>query len=388
MLSAALDAELVDAELAKQIVAWPDLDPSAKVLVAAQLVKDKVAVDPEMLFQAGSSGTLARRGLAAVLLKQLDDPRADGLLRGIDASGDPRRDDVRQVMLEMALRYEFARLAPWALQTARSLGAESYVGLLGLRVALRFGQPEAPAWWRQQLRAAADGAQRNRMALLALNVAPWAEGSLFEPLAGSDEPLLHRIGVAGAAVAAKKNVAPAVLDLIALHQALANDWCLVYARLYATDADAAAILTGLVRAYRADLPSATQDLDHTVSATEFLYLKSPQAAGEALRPILSDRRSDINLDRGILLGLLRCRGTGAYAVIAGLPPLDNPNADGLALLLLARSGGPMNGQQMSDLTLLIRGGLDIPEVLRVQAAWLYVKRTGQAQAALAKALEP
>jgi hypothetical protein len=74
-------------------------------------------------------------------------------------------------------------------------------------------------------------------------------------------------------------------------------------------------------------------------------------------------------------------------VIAGLPPLGNPNADGLALLLLARAGGPMNPQQMSDLSLLIRGGADIPDVLRVQAAWIYLKRTGQAQAALAQVLE-
>jgi hypothetical protein len=388
MVSAALDAELVDAELAKQIIGWPDLDISAKVVVAAQLVKDKQPVDRDMLFQATVKGNLARTGLVAVLLTELDDPRAAGLLRAIDTSTDAHRDELREMMLQTAVRYEFARVGPWAMQTARSLGPESRVGLMGLRAALRFGQPEAPAWWREQFMSADGPAQHNRLALLALNVAPWADPALFEPLERSDEVLLKRIGVAGAAIAAKKNVAPAVVDLIGLHHPMANLWCLAYAKLYASEADAPAILLALVKAYNPESNSATADLDNTVSAAEFLYERSPAAAGEMLRPILADHQTDTDLVRGILLGLLRCRGTQAYAVCAGLPPLGTANADGLALLLLTKTDQPMNPQQMRDLMLLIRGGADIPDVLRVQAAWFYLKRTGQVQAALAKVLAP
>src|SRR5205823_2176074 len=74
IVSAHLETDMLDAEQAAEIVGWPDLDSSVKVIVAAMLAGQKKFDQPELAKKALQSDNLARRGLAALTLLQLGDP--------------------------------------------------------------------------------------------------------------------------------------------------------------------------------------------------------------------------------------------------------------------------------------------------------------------------
>ena len=140
----------------------------------------------------------------------------------------------------------------------------------------------------------------------------------------------------------------------------------------------------MIQAFTGPERNRAQRLDDAVSATQMLMEKYPTNAPEILRPILSDPQVDPILVQGILLGLIRAESKKSYASFADLPQPKDINAQGLWLLLRARSDEPLDAAQMNDLATLVRGGgvLRDKEALRVQAAWIYLKKSNQTQKAL------
>lgn len=388
LISAAMGSDLLPAGVCHQLMAWPGLDPAVKLIVATRLAGEGELTDTAVLGEAMASQVLGRRGLAALLLHQFGDPAGTRALQELDASTDPQRDVVRAMLLQTALREGFSRCANWAHAVATEPEAPPRLALLALRVAMRFSEPHSAAVWTQRFEAAGDAADRMRLALLALRMAPWVEPAMFEALEAGESPLVRQIGATGRAVAAgEPDLAEQAVRLLLTHYPRANQWALDYARERATPQVAQLILLGVIRAYE-DGPARTrvQRLDDAVEATRSLYERFPTIAAKLLRPILSDAETDPLLIQGILLGLVRCQAdTGP--VVAGLPPFRDMDAQGLALLLRARSGQPLDDTQVQDLALLVRGGGKLEDSLRVQAAWIYLERTGQLDAALAQLLD-
>jgi hypothetical protein len=260
--------------------------------------------------------------------------------------------------------------------------------VLALRTALRFGEARAAALWRQRYDAATDSAMRIRLALTVLRLAPWLEAGLFDVLCASDDPLIRQAGKAGKAIASGgRDVPDQVVALVQMQQPTMNSWALSYAEDDAKPSDAELILLGLILGYEeGPVASRGARLEIAVRATQTLFDKQPDSAKNLLRPILTSPQTDAALLEGILLGLVRSQEGRAREVVDGLGPFATANADQLALLLLTRQNQPLDERQMNDLRLLVRGGGNLEDSLRMQAAWTYLKRTGQKQLALAQVL--
>jgi hypothetical protein len=390
MITAALDADLLSDDQIVQLLDWPGLDIAVRTLLCGPLVQHGRAKDvpPTVLAEAIKSDNLGRQALAAALLTQMGDARGPTGLTAINASDDPRRDRVRLMTLEAATRYRLDQLAPWATQIAAAPDTSAPLANLALRVAMRFGQPEAVAQWRKRYGSVADPAERIRLALLALRVAPWQAPDLFAPLQAADDPLLKAMGQAGNAIAAKRDIPDAVVNLIQLHHPMANQWALQYARDDAAELDAKMIFLALILGFDSAPPKIQpQLLDDAIAAAQAMIQRFPDDAIKLLNPIVADAQSNSVLVQGILLGLLRSRDVDAYRVIEGLPPFTTVQPQALATLLLARTDRPMTVTQVDDLALIVRGGGRIQDSLRVQAAWCYLQRIGQAKGALAAVLK-
>ena len=387
MVSAAIDSKLLTIDQSKQLVTWPGLDLAIKVIVAAKLVQEHQLTDIGFLQQALQSDNLARRCMASLLLLQLGHEDQRQSLDELNRSTHPQRDQVRRMLMKTAIRYELNQAASWAYSICIDPKTDPKLGLVALHAALRLGWHGAMDMWRERFTSAQDPAQRIRLAFIALESAPWVKRNFFAPLITDNETLIQRIGQAGAAIASGQQIDLAVVSMIEMRHPLANRWALRYAQNHASNTDARMILLGLIMSFEDYDPQARpKTLHQVISATRILSERDANATAALLRPILEAPKTDALLAQGILLGLIRSSGDQPSRTIAGLGTFTHPKTNTLAIVLLAKDGQPLSKSQLNELKLLVRGGGDLPKDLRLQAAWAYLKRTNQAQMALAKAL--
>lgn len=385
VVTAALDGELLTPEQANQIVAWPGLNDGVKILIAASMFGD-VTVEREALReQSKTASKLGRRGLASLMLLQMDQPGGIEGLQELDRSGDTERDVVRAMLLNTALRHDFDRVTDWARAIAADADTSPILRMLALQAAMRFGDEQAYALWETRLRQSTDVAELNRLALVALQLSPYLPPRLFDPLIASDDPMLRGFGQAGQAVAAgQPDASERVLALLELRHPLAIQWLLRYAAQEADVTEAQIILLGLIYHVRdADRDVRGTLLNQTVLAAETLHNLNPDAAIKLLRPVLVDPQTDPLVAQAILLGLLRSTEDGADRVLADHEGFINATTQALALLLRATRGQPLTDAQIADLGLVVGSNL-LEDTLRMQAAWCYLKYTDRDRDAIAE----
>lgn len=387
MISAAIDNELLTIDQHQQLVAWPGLDLAVKVIVAAKLVQENQLKNANFLSEALKADNLARRGMASLLLLQLGDDSQLQFLSELNQSTDPQRNQVRRMLMKTAIRYEFHRAASWAYGICLDPKTDPKLSLIALHTALRLGQRGATDLWKERFTSVQDPAQRIRFALMAMETVPWLTRDFFTPLTTDNDALIQRIGHTGAAIASGQQIDLAVISMIELRHPAANRWALRYAQNLASDQDARMILLGLIMSFEDYEPRIRgKALSQVISSTRILAKRDADAAAALLRPILASSKTDPLLKQGILLGLIRTSGDRPSRAIAGIQSFNHPKANTLAIVLLAKDGQPLSPTQLNELKLLVRGGGNLPQDLRLRAAWAYLKHTKQTQLALTTAL--
>lgn len=387
VVTAAMDSKTLTTAQCKEILAWQGMDAGVKVIVAADLLQEKQAVPAEVLKEAAKSDNLARRGMANLLLMQLGDADASKAMQEIVASNDPRKEATLEMMLQTAMHYELDRTAPWVMTLATDTKSNPRMAVFALRTALRLNAPGAAEAWRQQFASSGDAAQRTRLALVALQASPWVSPKLFDPLKSSEESLIKQIGVAGAAVASRKDAGKAVADLAAMQNAIVNGWIVTYAARHADAKDRREIAMALIRtSVTGSERGRAERLDDAVSATEILVEKDAESAPALLKPILTDPKTDGLLCRIIVLGLVRSQTPAAVKVVEGVDRVSDSQANDFLLVLRAKHGQALSPGDLNLLSLLVRGAGDPPHSVRIQAAWAYLKHTKQEKAAMQQVL--
>lgn len=386
LISAALDDHLLPAAQAKQLLAWPGLSRYVKVLLIARRFDTEGRKHLKLLRQAAKSKKIGERSLASLLLYELNDPAGIKGLQALDRSTSSKRDVVRAMLLMTALRQKFHRARQWAYAIATEHGVDPNLQLLAERVAMRFGSRATDNLWaRQYAAAAAHPAHQMELAMLVLHLSPWLPASLFKPMLADPDPLVQQIGRTGRAIAqGKANAADQIITLIQQQYPPANQWAYNYASTQAKPSNAQMIYLGLIVAYKQGAAAGRmRRLNTAVQAAQALYEQDPKVATHLLRPVLASPKTDPMLVKGILLALVRTQKPGTVAVIRGLHQFSTLDADDLATLLRAKHAGKMTRSQMRDLSLIVRGGSALEPPLEIQAAWAWLKRTGQSQAVLA-----
>ncbi|MFP4143845.1 MAG: hypothetical protein ACLFV3_01760 [Phycisphaeraceae bacterium] len=391
VVAAAMDDELLPDAAIGEMLAWDDLDTGVRLLLLQTLVARGDIDDPAPMHEALDSRRLARRSLAGLLLHQLGDPAGVRVLAELDRSDAPQRDAVRAMLLRTAARHELGRAATWAHAAATDEDAPAGLKRLALEVALRLGEPRAAERWREAFAAAGDDLlERRRLAMIALEVAPWVRPGLFSPLIESGEDFERQVGEAGRAVAqASPHAAEAVGRLVRTGHAGATQWAVGWSAKRADPAGARAVARVVIEQAEAGPRAGRMDrLEFAMQAAAVLARRDPDGAVELLEPLLTEGGTDADLTRVILLGLTQAEQENQWRWVAGLPRLPRLADEQLALLFRARSGRALSQRQLRDLGLIVRGGGEVPPPLRLQAAWLYLERTGRAGRATEQLFRP
>jgi len=389
LIAAAMDEDLLPTASAQQLLNWPGLALPVKLVVATRLLETEQFDRPNLLVDALKSEKLGQRALAALLLHQLNDPRGTAALAEVDRSTKVGRDAVRSELLRTAVRHKFHRVADWALGVAMEPGVDEKLAWSGLATALRFGQPSAAAKWKALYEShAGNAAQQRLLALMLLRVAPFVDARAFDALLSSGDALVAEMGRTGKAIASD---APDLADragaLLKHAHPMVNNWALSYAERDARPDVAQLVLLSLIAAYETgSREDRLERLDDAAQAARLLMEIDPATGGDLLRPILT-QATDPRLQQAILLGLLRVEAEGVSAVVEGVT-LNDTEAHRLALVLRARDEATLGDKEMADLRWIVRGATKIQGTLRIQAAWVYLKRTNQIDAAVQRALQP
>ncbi len=385
LVSAALDSDLLSKEDAEQLTRWPGLDPAVRVLVAGKLIADGEALDPAILEEAKASDNVALWGMAALLRLQVGDETARADLERLSRSNSPRRDNVRALVLQTAIKYEFAVVSDWAVSIASEPGVDRTLRYQAMRAALKYGDEGAVALWERQMSGSDNEADRIRMAMLALDVADRLDARVFEVLAGDEVPLIDLVGRVGRSIASGRVDRAAVDELIGMNNILASRWALMYARGIAADdgETAGVVLMSIIRAAddEATRFKATR-MENAVLASEILHAEVP-GGGAVLRGAFADASE--MLKEALLMGLIRSDGDRPDWVVKGMV-FEGRTAEAMALLLRCKHADEMTEQEVASLALVVRGGAGLQEPLRIQAAWTYLKKTHQDRVALARVL--
>ena len=387
LVGAAMDADLLPGDQAQQVIRWPGMDASVRMVVATQLVSDGQFESMPLLTEALASENLYRRSLAALLLHQLGQPEGMAELRKLKDVEARLRHRVHSMVLSTAIEHDLERIGPWALDLAENPDVPYGLTLRALEAALRFKAPGAAQRWQQRLGSETDVAGRLRLGMTALAAAPWATPGSFAPLAADEDPLLAAIGTAASAASDPEAAGPAIVRLVETQYVPAIDWAVSWAREHASDPQRNQVLTAVISAFEPrPQRQLAQRLDQLVEAVRLLADHAPDHAAQQLKPRLSRENGDPVFKQGILLGLVRSHQPRVADILPDISPTDNPTITGLSIFLRARSGRELTPLQQQKFHLLIRGGGGFPETVRLQAAWIYLRRQGLADDALQKVI--
>lgn len=391
LISTALDNDLLHLDDAAQLLAWDDLEIGVKLLIALRLLEAQQFDDVALLREALTARRIGSRAVAAMMLHQLGEQAGTEALHALDRSDDDQRDAARRMIARAALRHDLHRMGAWGYAvTTESDELDPELRRLALRVALRFGDPRAVELWQARFEGSENATDRYRLALLAMEVAPWVEASLFEAMGrATDDALLDQVARTGGAIAkGASDVPEQVVELVRMGHPLMNAWAVGYARDHAEPTDAQLMLMGIVLS----LPDAPPErrlegLRTATRATQVLFEQSAEPAVKLLRPVLADETSDPLLVRAVLLGLMRAREAGGHRVLPEARVFSDSEDRSLALLLRARNEAALSARQMRTLWLLVRGGGGLQDTLRVQAAWCWLELANQTDAALGRVMD-
>ncbi|MEM1107536.1 MAG: hypothetical protein AAGH99_02495 [Planctomycetota bacterium] len=394
LIGAALDGELIHDDTRTALLGWSGLRPGVKLLLATPHVAagEFDADTPGFAEVVASLDNEApgQRGLAGLLLTQLDDPRGNEVIERLIQETQPSADAVQGMLLETAWAHGLTGVASWAYELSVNPDTPPRLEVLALKAAIRFGDPRAEPSWAKRLNDAEEISRRTRLAWLGLEAAPWLSPHRFDAVAEDADPLIAQLGRTGRAVALTRagelphpELEALVIELIETGHPEASRWASGYAEEVGSASLAAAVVT---RTLPGKPRGRARRLNAVVQSTQTLLDLEPTTALELLPTILTEEDADPAWQRGVLLGLIRCRSDAAREVGGRLPEFADPDTEALSLALRLQRDELLSEEQNEALSAVLRGGAELDDSLRVQMAWAYLQRTGQGRAAIAAVL--
>lgn len=387
-LGAAIGADYLTTDQMRQVLSWPELDPSVELLVMSKLMQEGEAPDVDRLREIAAKCTADQttskvfaKLLIAHLEEDSDAKEVQSLLEGLS-------DADRAMMVAFAMRQILVLKLDnlegfvvaengWATTRPR-LHLQSLAALLVIDPDLGLSE------WRAAYDAETSLSQRIRLGLILLNAVEHVDASAFDPLVGDEVQLLDLMGRAGRSVASHQGEAEALWRLLRQEHDPTLAW--VFDTLDGMPVEQRLpVLRGImdhameVREAGADVPAYLYEIARTLESSEAgasgPYLA--QAAG----------RSDTPLCEAFLSALMETKPHVAWDE-QHEPAWPSRRCAVLAAIAEARAGRTLDDRKLELLTSAGMGGEQLPEAFRVQAAWLALCQLRKEREALAEVLAP
>ncbi len=377
-IESAIQLGLIDTPQIKELLGWDNLEANSRTLLLAELISRDEPVDREALAALAAHSDLGVSGLAACLLAQLGDSAAlDAYCVRVDGESDRIRNVLLRAMWAIVRAYELTAATDWVAETVEGDQLEPQVIAEGVSTVLVLDPERGVELWNRTLGADPSYSRMVRWAFLLLGAGPAVPASAYDRLPADDE-LLAAMAHAGRARSDESEVASSLIELIDLGHRGTMSWVMLVAKDL-DDAQATRLFTHVIDTIESGDPRSAQ------ARTEIAFIAASRLFDIDAEAIIErlDRASDNSLvQEAILLGLLDARSPAAGSVADHVDHTGFSRADSLAMILLAKHAQQLTPAQLQQLGSIAAGGGQVSEMLRAQAAWLYLRHANRVEQAM------
>jgi hypothetical protein len=319
--------------------------------------------------------------LAACLLADLENTAAlDDFKKRLSVIETDQRSEVVGWCLEAIRRYRLGGCLTWVKSlvdepsTSKDLLPRCVLTLLELDV---LSGLEA---WNTTLGDQPAYQQRVRYGLLLLAGGAEVPPTSYDRIKGdSGEDLIDAIIDVGKTMSERRNPVEPLKNLIDLGHSRSTEWAMSYVKKLAPE-HSEQIYAFLIDRIPNPKPEQTDSNALAMLATAKLFELKPELVFDRLR----NAEDDSDMQQAILLGLFESNVPSIGVAAAKIRRIGSGRADCLALLLLAKHSKTLAAPDVEQLGKIAAGGGRLSPALQIQAAWLYLKHSGQKESALAK----
>ncbi len=383
-IDTAIGLDLIDTPQMKELLGWDHLEPQARGLLLAEILARDEPVDREALAVLAAHSALDVSGLAACLLAQLGDNAAlDAYRIRVDGEPDPTRDILLRVMWAAVRAYELTAVTDWVAETVEDdrLGPQAVAE--GLSAVLVLDPERGVELWNRTLGADPSYSRMVRHAFLLLAAGPTVPASAYDRLP-ADDKLLSAMARAGRARSEESDVASSLIELVDLGHRGTMSWVMRVAKDL-DDEQAKRLFTHVIDTIESGDPRSAQ------ARTEVAFIAASRLFDIDAEAVIErlNRASDNSLTQeAILLGLLDAKSPAAGSAANHVDHTGFTRADSLAMILIAKHARQLTPAQLQQLGSIAAGGGQVSEMLRAQAAWLYLRHADMIEQAMVEVFAP
>lgn len=377
----ALDLDLLDVEQMRELLRDQDVGAMTRLLLLAELVSEDQELPAGQLEKLSDHGDLHIAALAAALMMQRGDASKFSAVRDrLSAVHDRERNNQLQWLFEGIRQYELTAMLPWVKETLQQQDIDESVQFAAVFALAALGDADVMSHWERCLGPQPRHAQQIRYGLMLLVCADKLPRGAFDALPDTDA-LLAQIAVTGRALQSGDNVVAALIDLLKLEHRKSTDLAMDHVKKLPVE-QATQVYAHLIDrlADQGDKPLTAERIAVAVHASGELVKINPEAALTRL----SRAEDDSVHQQAILLGLMEDHGEAIGKAAGQVRRIGAGRADSLALLLMAKNLPALDQEQIVQLGMIASGGGRVSDVLQTQAAWLYLRHTGNIEKALSR----
>ena len=383
-IESAIGLDLIDTPQMKELLGWDNLEPRSRVLLLAEILSRDEPVDRAALAVLAAHSDLDVSGLAACLLAQLGDSAAlDAYRDRLNGEPDRTRNLILRGMWAAVGAYELTAATDWVAETVEGDRLEPEVIAEGVSTVLVLDPTRGVELWNRILGANPSYSRMVRYAFLLLAAGPAVPASAYDRLP-ADDTLLAAMAHAGKARSDESEVVSNLIELVDLGHRGTMSWVMQVSKDL-DDAQATRLFTHVIDTIESGDPRSAQ------ARTEVAFIAASRLFDIDAEAIIDrlDRAPDNGLvQEAILLGLLDAKSPAAGPAAERVDHTGFTRADSLAMILIAKHAEQLPPAQLQQLGSIAAGGGQVSEMLRAQAAWLYLRHADRIEQAMVEVFAP
>ena len=368
-IQTAIQLDLIDTPQMHELLDWGDLEAKSRVLFYAEILSRGDPVDRKALTDLAAHPDLSVAGLAACLLARPGDHAALGALKTrLEAAPEAARNFLLPELCAAVTIYRLTSVVDWIAETAQRRDLPPGVIAECVSTLLALDPDRGVAVWAAALEADPSYSNAVRYGLLLLYAAPSVPASSFDRLPSNDK-LLASMANAGRMLTTGDKVALALIELVDLGHRGTIGWVMGAARDLDDEQS-----TRLYKHLIDTLETGDPRWRGARAEVAFVAVSRLVAIDSEAVTARLDRASQNSVTQEvILLGLLESTSSAAGVAARRMNRTGFSRADAVATILVAKHNKQLTPEELRHLRVIATGGGRIGEILRAQAAWLYVR---------------
>lgn len=377
VIANAIDQGLLQQEEIEELLSWRRLEPFPEALLLAEREGHDDDTVTRLAALADASEVPVAAIAAALLSADGQDVHLSALSDRLDRLSTREQIENQLTMLEVIREFSISGATTWVESLLQERDLPETVRFWAIYTMLTVDSDRGVRHWSRHVNATLPRRHRVRFALQLLESGAPPPPDAASRLGADDDDLLLQILSAAQSIDRNEGAVSAVNALIDTNHLKSLDWAIRMVRTLPTE-KAKTIYTHMLDASLQQGATSQDAVAVGVSAATAIHELDPTVIPARLAVAEDDSLEQ----QVLLLSMLDWADESAAGTLKAIRRIGSSRADSLALLLLARSTEDLSDDDVHQLGVIAAGGGRLSDPLQVQAAWMYLQRTGELDQAM------